>query len=183
MKHHPEVISHVTLIDPVSLLLGLPDVAYNFIYRAPTSFIQRVICYGASREITVSNALHRHFCWQMNTLWLEDIPAHIGVVVAVSGKDPILNATSVAEYTHMCQSERQALPTKDFLQNTNANIQQQQQEQQQQQQQQDITADIDLLVWPTFTHAQLLLDSRANYELNETIIKNEAKIALKLRKF
>jgi len=36
----PERVSHLTLIDPVSLLLGLPDVGYSFLYRQPTSWME-----------------------------------------------------------------------------------------------------------------------------------------------
>lgn len=32
---YPQLVSHLTLIDPVSMLLALPDVAFNFIYRQP----------------------------------------------------------------------------------------------------------------------------------------------------
>lgn len=33
VKRYPSAVSHLTLIDPVSLLLALPDVAHKFLYR------------------------------------------------------------------------------------------------------------------------------------------------------
>ena len=36
IRRHPSMVCHLTLIDPVSLLLALPDVAFNFLYRAPS---------------------------------------------------------------------------------------------------------------------------------------------------
>ena len=102
----PDLVAHLTIVDPVSLLLGLPDVAYNFLYRPPSNLIEGFILYGASREITISHMLHRHFWWHRNILYLEDIPSHIGVVVALSSEDPILNAENVLEYSMHCDNLR-----------------------------------------------------------------------------
>jgi pimeloyl-ACP methyl ester carboxylesterase len=33
VNRYPSVVSHLTLVDPVSLLLALPDVAFKFLYR------------------------------------------------------------------------------------------------------------------------------------------------------
>jgi hypothetical protein len=106
------MVHHLTVVDPVSLLLGLPEVAYNFLYRPPTDIIQSFILYGASREITISHMLHRHFWWHRNICYLEDIPAHIGVVVAVSSEDPILDARSVFAYAQICEDIRQGTRNK-----------------------------------------------------------------------
>jgi hypothetical protein len=104
--NYPEIFHHLTLVDPVSLLLGLPEVAYHFLYRPPADFIQNLIMYGASREITISHMLHRHFWWHRNICYLEDIPSHIGVVVAVSSHDPILNPATVHKYSLLCNELR-----------------------------------------------------------------------------
>eukprot|EP01031_Cornospumella_fuschlensis_P035698 gene35698-43294_t len=55
VSRFPEIVSHVTLIDPVSLLLALPDVAYSFVYRKPKSFVEWVLYLMAAREITISH--------------------------------------------------------------------------------------------------------------------------------
>ena len=33
VTRYPQAVSHLTLVDPVSLLLALPDVAHKFLYR------------------------------------------------------------------------------------------------------------------------------------------------------
>eukprot|EP01037_Dinobryon_pediforme_P046687 gene46687-60143_t len=98
VTRYPQAVSHLTLVDPVSLLLALPDVAHKFLYRSPKTFMEWIIYLLASQEITVSHALRRHFWWYNNVLWLEDLPANIGVVVGVSGKDDINNAAAIFEY-------------------------------------------------------------------------------------
>ena len=40
LKFFPENVAHLTLLDPVCILLGLPDVAINMIYRNPTTLIE-----------------------------------------------------------------------------------------------------------------------------------------------
>jgi pimeloyl-ACP methyl ester carboxylesterase len=101
-----ERISHLTLIDPVSMLLAFPEVAYSFLYRPPTSLIEWIIHVVASRELTVSHALHRHFWWYNNNLWLEDVPPHIGVVVGLAQCDEVTNPVALEEYVGNCQNKR-----------------------------------------------------------------------------
>lgn len=67
-----------------------------------------VIYLSASQEITVSHALRRNFWWYNNVLWLEDLPASIGVVVGMSGADDITNAQVLFEYVEMCRNKRRA---------------------------------------------------------------------------
>jgi hypothetical protein len=69
--------------------------------------MQWIIFLGASREITVAHSLRRQFFWYNNITWLEDVPAHIGVVVGVSGADKVLiSAPAVVEYVEKCEKER-----------------------------------------------------------------------------
>ena len=67
-----------------------------------------VIYLSASQEITVSHALRRNFWWYNNVLWLEDLPASIGVVVGISGADDITNSHVLFEYVEMCRNQRRA---------------------------------------------------------------------------
>jgi pimeloyl-ACP methyl ester carboxylesterase len=106
VNHFPEYVSHLTLIDPVSLLLAHPEVAYNFLYRPPSTFIEWMIYYGASQEITIANCLRRNFWWYNNVLWLEDIPASIGVHVSLAGADQISRTSSIEEYIKTCSEGR-----------------------------------------------------------------------------
>lgn len=137
----PESIAQLTLVDPVSLLLGLPDVAFNFLYKPPRTFIEYCIYYAAASEVTVSHTLHRHFWWYRNALWLEDLSPHLSVVIAVSGQDSIVNAVSLHEYASRCQKMR--------MNNAPANG----------------CAPISVVDWPTYSHAQFLTSSRAMEEL------------------
>lgn len=107
VRAYPEVVSHITLIDPVSLLLSHPEVAYNFLYRKPSTIVQWGMYIFASREITIANALRRNFWWYRNELWLEDIHPSIGVHVSLAGGDEVCNSDTVSEYVKLCQHKRQ----------------------------------------------------------------------------
>mmetsp|Transcript_19205 Transcript_19205/g.32484 ORF Transcript_19205/g.32484 Transcript_19205/m.32484 type:complete len:668 (-) Transcript_19205:1203-3206(-) len=106
ISRYPSRVSHLTLVDPVAMLLAFPDVAFRFLYRDPTSIMEWMICFCASRELTVAHTLHRHFWWYNNVLWLEDVPEHIGVVVGIAAKDEIIHARAVHEYVHKCRLKR-----------------------------------------------------------------------------
>ena len=63
LKRHPDMVTHISLLDPVSLLLFFPDVAFAFLYRFPSTLVEWVIYLVAAREITISYTLHRNFWW------------------------------------------------------------------------------------------------------------------------
>jgi len=106
LRYYPESISHITMIDPVSILLMLPDVAYSFLYRTPSNFFQCIVYFCASRDLTVSHMLHRQFWWYNNIFWLDDLPAHIGLVVGLAGNDQIANAKVLQQYINNFRSQR-----------------------------------------------------------------------------
>jgi len=62
ITHRPNLVSQLVLIDPVCLLLFLPDVCCNFLYRSPQSIMEVLIAF-VSVELTISNTLRRHFWW------------------------------------------------------------------------------------------------------------------------
>ena len=82
---YPQAVSHLTLLDPVSLLLALPEVAFSFLYKKPRTVMEWCIYLFAAQELTIANTLYRSFWWYENILWLEDVPAHVGIVVALAG--------------------------------------------------------------------------------------------------
>ena len=106
LKMYPEYVSHVTLIDPVSLLLAHPETAFNFLYREPSTFIEWCIHLVASQEITIAYTLRRNFWWYKNILWLEDIPSTIGVHVSLAGNDEVACPNTVRDYTILCSQSR-----------------------------------------------------------------------------
>eukprot|EP01038_Epipyxis_sp_PR26KG_P013976 gene13976-18745_t len=154
IRRHPDMVSHLSLIDPVSLLLALPDVAYSFLYRKPVGFTEWLIHLGASREFTISHMLHRNFWWYNNILWLEDIPNHIGVVVALAGGDEITNPTTIFEYVSLCRQKRIHF---------------------QQESKQSSIAAIECSLWPGYSHAQILFPGKSQNTLIQMIKVNEKK--------
>ncbi|KAK3321842.1 hypothetical protein B0H66DRAFT_514066 [Apodospora peruviana] len=63
----------LVLIDPVSILLHLPDVAYNFTRRAPKTANEWQLWYFASMDMGVAEGLGRHFFWRENIIWREEL--------------------------------------------------------------------------------------------------------------
>ena len=107
-SHQPSIVYSLTLLDPVSLLLSLPDVAFGFLYRSPNTIVQAVIYYFASRELTIAHTLHRNFWWYRNALWLEDIPDSIPVIVGIGGVDEVASPSALKEYVDLCTEKRRA---------------------------------------------------------------------------
>lgn len=85
------------LIDPVSILLHCPDVAYNFTCRKPKRANEHQLYYFASMDMGVAHTLARHFFWNECILWREDIANRITTIV-LSGRDLIVDAEAVGRY-------------------------------------------------------------------------------------
>lgn len=184
IRHYPERVSHLTLIDPVSMLLSFPEVAFSFLYRKPSTVMEWVIHIFAAREITISHTLRRNFWWYNNDLWLESIPAHIGVVVGLATGDEIINPKALEEYVGNCRATRirqressntdsnrtEALLTKadsfselnsvghSASSKTSAPGE---------------VAMIECLIWENFSHGQILCDSQSLDVLMATVRSNE----------
>ncbi|KAK6069533.1 alpha beta hydrolase fold family [Seiridium cupressi] len=105
-------IQGVVLLDPVSIMLHLPDVAYNFTRRKPRWANEWQLWYFASMDPGVAHALGRHFFWRENIIWKEELLALPGnedehrnsttrkrnVAVALSERDLIVDTLAVADY-------------------------------------------------------------------------------------
>lgn len=103
-------IGPVVLVDPVSILLHLPEVAYNFTTRQPQGANEHQLYYFASMDMGVSHTLHRHFFWNECILWKEDVRGR-DVTVSCAGKDLIVDTEAVARY--WAQEEGDALGRRD----------------------------------------------------------------------
>lgn len=92
-----EMIEAQLLIDPVSILLHLPDVAYNFTCRQPAAANEHQLYYFASMDMCISHTLSRGFFWQENIVWKHDLHDR-PVTVVLCGKDIIVNTEAVGHY-------------------------------------------------------------------------------------
>ncbi|KKY15260.1 putative transcription initiation protein spt5 [Diplodia seriata] len=100
MLHSPKLttkIASILLIDPVTFLLHLPDVACNFIIRKPQHANEHQLAYFASQDMGVAHTLSRCFFWSENIMWKEDLAGR-DVTVSLSGRDLIVDTATVRVY-------------------------------------------------------------------------------------
>lgn len=91
LHHRPQLVEKAVLIDPVALLLFLPDVATKFLYARPRTFFQWIVRVFAAREATVAHTLFRNFDWKENALFLEDLDSkHTDFYISYSLADELL---------------------------------------------------------------------------------------------
>ncbi|KAI0474694.1 hypothetical protein F4859DRAFT_76418 [Xylaria cf. heliscus] len=112
-------IQSVVLVDPVCILLHLPDVAYNFTRRKPRRANEYLLWYFATMDPGVAHCLGRHFFWKDSIAWKEDLihimekpcadggPNSIAqpkesrvrkVIVCLAERDLIVDTPSVLQY-------------------------------------------------------------------------------------
>lgn len=90
------------LIDPVTILLHMPDVAYNFTVRPPVHANEWQLSYFASKDPGVSHTLGRHFFWFENLLWRDQLTSLVKdgmkVTASLASDDLIVDTESVGMY-------------------------------------------------------------------------------------
>ncbi|TPX58455.1 hypothetical protein PhCBS80983_g03142 [Powellomyces hirtus] len=99
---HRSRVGSVVLLDPVNFMLCDPTIAYNFLYRPPTTVLELLMHYFVSREMYISNCLSRHFHWSKNVLFYQDLPSvshpDLKNVVILSEEDGIVPSPRVRAY-------------------------------------------------------------------------------------
>jgi pimeloyl-ACP methyl ester carboxylesterase len=90
-------IGPVFLIDPVCIMLHLPDVAFNFTRRKPKRANEHQLYYFASMDMGVAHTLGRCFFWSENILWKKDVAGR-KITISLGGKDLIVNSEAVGRY-------------------------------------------------------------------------------------
>jgi hypothetical protein len=134
-------------------------VAYNFLYRKPSTVTEWIIYLAAAREITISNMLFRNFSWYRNILWLEDVPADIGVVIGVASKDEITSPYAIFEYINNCRELR----VEKLRADPAANV-----------------AMIEGVMWDGYSHGQILLGGEKHREFVRLVSNSEKVVENRL---
>ena len=99
LKYKPiaSQIAAMVLIDPITILLHQPEVAYNFTYRKPKTANEHQLYYFASMDMGVSHALSRGFFWSENIVWREELE-ELPTTISLAEKDLIVNTRAVRDY-------------------------------------------------------------------------------------
>jgi hypothetical protein len=66
-------VAGTVFVDPIPFLLVFPNVAWNFVYRAPREANEWQLWYFASRDPDISRTLARHFFWSECVMFREGI--------------------------------------------------------------------------------------------------------------
>ncbi|EMC94174.1 hypothetical protein BAUCODRAFT_36646 [Baudoinia panamericana UAMH 10762] len=95
-------VAAALFVDPVTILLHMPDVAYNFTVRKPKHANEWQLWYFASKDPGVAHTLGRHFFWSENILWRERImqlvDSGMRVTVSLGRRDLIVDTPAVGAY-------------------------------------------------------------------------------------
>ncbi|KAF2857239.1 hypothetical protein K470DRAFT_11881 [Piedraia hortae CBS 480.64] len=134
-------VSACLLIDPVTILLHTPSVAYNFTARRPREANEWQLWYFASQDPGVAHTLGRHFFWSENVLWRQRIQELVNdgmcMTFSLAGKDLIVDATAVRD----CLMQGQVNESR-----------------------------LQVLWWDGLDHAQVFEDAASRTRLTETLV-------------
>ncbi|KAI8591395.1 Alpha/Beta hydrolase protein [Geranomyces variabilis] len=106
LHHNPSAVASAVFLDPVAFLLVDPSVAYNFVYRPPTTVLELLMHYFVARELYIAHSLARHFNWSQNILFREELPGNnnipaasgVPTCVVLSAWDQVVPSAAVRKY-------------------------------------------------------------------------------------
>mmetsp|Transcript_107938 Transcript_107938/g.196492 ORF Transcript_107938/g.196492 Transcript_107938/m.196492 type:complete len:490 (-) Transcript_107938:96-1565(-) len=104
----PAPLAGVVLIDPVAILLMLPDVAHGFLHRMPQTVFDWFCFLWCASEPGIANFFRRRFFWYNSCV---DLPSlrHVPTLLCLSGSDRLVPSETVRAYAE------QVLPEADIL--------------------------------------------------------------------
>jgi len=82
LRQKPELVHRMVLVDPVAILLCLPDVCKNFLYRNPTTLFGKLFDYLGSHEFGISRTFRRHLVSWESVLFPDKIPPNSNVMLS-----------------------------------------------------------------------------------------------------
>lgn len=91
------LIAGAVLIDPVSILLPLPDVAFGFLYRVPHTAFDWLCFLWCSTEPGISFYFRRRFFWYNNMLKPEHLEG-VPTLLCISAVDKLVPSETVRAY-------------------------------------------------------------------------------------
>ncbi len=104
LQHQPlaKRVVGTLFIDPVTVLLHMPDVAYNFTVRRPKTAAEWQLSYFASKDPGIAHTLGRHFFGLQNVLWrdriMELVQNGMKMTASLSSHDLIVDTQGVGMY-------------------------------------------------------------------------------------
>ncbi|KAL1592244.1 hypothetical protein SLS60_011321 [Paraconiothyrium brasiliense] len=90
-------MARIVLMDPVAILLHIPDLAYNATSRVPVYPNEIEIAWAATTEPDIAFTLAKRFCWRSHILWQEDL-LRVPTTIVIGSDDCVVNAEAIAAY-------------------------------------------------------------------------------------
>lgn len=96
-----QLITAAVLIDPVSILLPLPNVAFGFLYQVPRSAFDWLCFLWCSTEPGIAFYFRRRFFWYNNMLKPEHLEG-VPTLLCISADDKLVPSETVRAYAAKC---------------------------------------------------------------------------------
>ncbi|PCH39784.1 alpha/beta-hydrolase [Wolfiporia cocos MD-104 SS10] len=87
-------ISSIVLVDPVAILLYMPKLTTNFVYRPSARWMSYFVC----RDPDIARTVQRTFFFAESALWKDDFPANRRVGVVLAGQDHLIESEEIWRY-------------------------------------------------------------------------------------
>jgi len=106
LERDPSIFTDITLIDPVGLVIFLPEPTYILMYKPPTTLLDFAICYFVRHNINTANAMYRNLFWCNVTCFLDDIPKNIPILIGTGTDDDLVSSNAIKDLVNLTNQNR-----------------------------------------------------------------------------
>lgn len=101
----PHLVAHITLLDPVTLNVFLPDTIYTILYKPCQTIMDYLLHVCVRRDLTIANTLCR-MVWYNVSVCLSELSGDIGITVGISSDDLFISVPTTIELVKQSNGTR-----------------------------------------------------------------------------
>ena len=106
VKKRPNSIQYICFIEPISLMLVLPDITYTLFFKPVEGINGALLKYLVRHNLVIQNNICREFVWYNMALLFDEIPKHVETLVCIAERDFLIQSAAAIELTDMYSARR-----------------------------------------------------------------------------
>lgn len=106
VKKRPACVQYICFIEPISLMVVLPDLTYG-LFCEPAEGVNGVLLkYLVRHNLVVQNNIYREFAWYNMAILFDEIPKHVETLVCIAERDFLIKSATAIELTDIYSAKR-----------------------------------------------------------------------------
>lgn len=106
VKMRPACVHYICFIEPISLMVVLPDLTYALFCKPVEGINGILLKYFVRHNLVVQNNIYREFAWYNMAILFDEIPKHVETLVCIAERDFLIKSATAVELTDIYSAKR-----------------------------------------------------------------------------